>query len=207
MELLNKHAPSPFFPDYGGPRNSDSDGLDCVAPGSCFDPCQNYITLDDPSRSTEYTEISDKCDENLRGWYRFVGEGGVRMPETCVDVFRCHTSAPMWLNGAHPNLEDGIVSHTACANWNENCCFWNSEVKVKACSEESGSFHVYKFQGTPECSLRYCTGKQQRQDRVTFSAQDSKEPVEVVKRRLSKAATTGLLSEIQTEIQFGSCQA
>lgn len=143
--------------DYGGPRNSDSDGLDCVAPGSCFDPCQNYITLDDPSRSTEYTEISDKCDENLRGWYRFVGEGGVRMPETCVDVFRCHTSAPMWLNGAHPNLEDGIVSHTACANWNENCCFWNSEVKVKACSEESGSFHVYKFQGTPECSLRYCT--------------------------------------------------
>ncbi|XP_005351123.1 pancreatic secretory granule membrane major glycoprotein GP2 [Microtus ochrogaster] len=144
--------------DYGGPRNSGSDGLDCGASGSCFDPCQNYITLDDPSRSTEYTEVSDACDDNLQGWYRFVGEGGVRMPEACVEVFRCHTFAPMWLNGAHPNLEDGIVSHTACANWNENCCFWSSEVKVKACSEESGIFHVYKFQGTPECSLRYCTG-------------------------------------------------
>ncbi|XP_075828144.1 pancreatic secretory granule membrane major glycoprotein GP2 isoform X2 [Microtus pennsylvanicus] len=145
--------------DYGGPRNSGSDGLDCGASGSCFDPCQsqNYITLDDPSRSTEYTEVSEECDDNLRGWYRFVGEGGVRMPETCVEVFRCHTFAPMWLNGVHPNLGDGIVSHTACANWNENCCFWSSEVKVKACSEESGIFHVYKFQGTPECSLRYCT--------------------------------------------------
>ncbi|CAO2583003.1 Pancreatic secretory granule membrane major glycoprotein GP2 [Lemmus lemmus] len=148
---------SPSTTSYGGPRNSDSDGLDCGAPGSCFDPCQNYTELNDPSRSTEYMEIAHECDENLRGWYRFVGEGGVRLPETCVDVFRCHTSAPMWLDGVHPNLGDGIVSYTACANWNENCCFWSSEVKVKACSEESGSYHVYKFQGTPECSLRYCT--------------------------------------------------
>lgn len=142
---------------YGGSRNGDSDGLDCGTPGSCFDPCQNYITLDDPSRSTENMEEGEECDENLWGWYRFVGEGGVRMSETCVDVFRCHASAPMWLNGAHPDLGDGIISHTACANWNENCCFWSSEVKVKACVEESGIFHVYKFQGTPECSLRYCT--------------------------------------------------
>lgn len=170
---------------YGGSRNSGSDGLDCGNPGSCFDPCQNYITLDDPSRSTENTEEAEECDEHLWGWYRFVGEGGVRMPETCVDVFRCRTAAPMWLNGAHPSLGDGIVSHTACANWNENCCFWSSEVKVKACSEESGSFYVYKFQSTPECSLRYCTDPQSLQPELDCGPSE-------IKVKLDKCLLGGL---------------
>lgn len=200
MELLNKPTCSLFFSGYGSPRNSSSKGLDldCGSPGTpeagvCFDPCQNYTILDDPSRSIENTEQAHQCDNHLQGWYRFVGEGGVKMPEACVEIYRCHTSAPMWLAGPHPILGDGIVSRTACANWNENCCFWSTEVQVKACSEESGSYHVYRLQGTPECSLRYCTGKQQWQDRVTFSARDSVEPAEVVERRLSKAAPTGFL--------------
>ncbi|OBS64492.1 hypothetical protein A6R68_06970, partial [Neotoma lepida] len=137
---------------YGSPRNSSLEGLNLD-----FDPCQNYTVLDDPTRSTDNTEVASDCDNQLQGWYRFVGEGGVKMPEACVEIYRCHTSAPMWLNGPHPNLGDGIVSRTACANWNENCCFWSSDVQVKACSEESGSYYVYGLQGTPECSLRYCT--------------------------------------------------
>lgn len=167
MGHLNKPTYSLFSPGYGNPRDVSSYGLDldCGAPGTpeagiCFDPCQNHTVLDEPSRSTENEDLAEECDNQLHGWYRFVGDGGVRMPETCVDINRCHTSAPMWLNGPHPVLGDGIVRHTACAHWNENCCFWSSEVQVKACSDESGDYHVYKLQGTPECSLRYCTGKQ-----------------------------------------------
>ncbi|XP_055483606.1 pancreatic secretory granule membrane major glycoprotein GP2 [Psammomys obesus] len=162
--ILTLVSPSTIQQGYGNPRDVSSYGLDldCGAPGTpeagiCFDPCQKYTVLDDPSRSTENTELGAECDNELHGWYRFVGDGGVRMPETCVDVNRCHTSAPMWLNGSHPVLGDGIVGHTACAHWNENCCFWSSEVQVKACTDESGDYHVYRFQGTPECSLRYCT--------------------------------------------------
>ncbi|XP_051001079.1 pancreatic secretory granule membrane major glycoprotein GP2 [Acomys russatus] len=162
--ILTLVSPSTTQQDYGSLRDSNFDRLnfDCGAPdtpdaGVCFDPCQNYTILDDPSRSTENKVESDECDDQLHGWYRFVGEGGVKMPETCVDIYRCHTFSPMWLNGSHPILGDGIVSRTACAHWNENCCFWSSEVQVKACSEESGHYHVYRFQGTPECSLRYCT--------------------------------------------------
>ncbi|XP_076407237.1 pancreatic secretory granule membrane major glycoprotein GP2 isoform X2 [Peromyscus maniculatus bairdii] len=162
--ILTLAFPSTIQQGYGSPRNSSSNGLDldCGSPGTpeagvCFDPCQNYTVLDDPSRSIENTEQAHQCDDHLQGWYRFVGEGGVKMPEACVEIYRCHTSAPMWLAGPHPILGDGIVSRTACANWNENCCFWSTEVQVKACSEESGSYHVYRLQGTPECSLRYCT--------------------------------------------------
>ncbi|XP_036031817.1 pancreatic secretory granule membrane major glycoprotein GP2 [Onychomys torridus] len=162
--ILTLAFPSTIQQGYGSPRNSSSEGLDldCGSPGTpeagvCLDPCQNYTVLDDPSRSTENTEQAEGCDDNLQGWYRFEGEGGVKMPEACVPIYRCHASAPMWLDGPHPVLGDGIVSRTACANWNENCCFWNTEVQVKACLEESESYYVYRLQGTPECSLRYCT--------------------------------------------------
>lgn len=133
--------------------------LDCGAHGTpeaqiCFDPCQNYTLLNDPSRSTEYQSDEPTCDNNLNGWYRFVGTGGVRMPEACVPQFRCQAAAPMWLSGSHPTVEEGIVSRTACAHWSSNCCLWKKDMLVKACS---GGYHVYRLQGTPDCDLRYCT--------------------------------------------------
>ncbi|KAM5227727.1 pancreatic secretory granule membrane major glycoprotein GP2 [Ctenodactylus gundi] len=146
---------------HTSPRGAGFSGQDlvCGEPGTpeasdCFDPCDNHTVLDDPSRSTEDATEAELCDQDLHGWYRFVGEGGVRMPETCVPMYRCHTAAPMWLNGSHPALGDGIVGLTACAHWSENCCLWSSDVLVKACL---GGYHVYQLDSTPECSLRYCT--------------------------------------------------
>uniref|UniRef100_A0A8C5KNK6 ZP domain-containing protein n=1 Tax=Jaculus jaculus TaxID=51337 RepID=A0A8C5KNK6_JACJA len=159
--LLSLVSASTVRQGYRNPREASFYGLDlvCGAPGTleadiCFDPCQNYTLIDDPSRSTENTAEGQECDSNLHGWYRFEGEGGIRMPESCVPVYRCHTFAPMWLQGSHPVLGDGIVNRTGCAHWSGNCCFWKSEVLVKACP---GGYHVYQLDGTPECSLRYCT--------------------------------------------------
>ncbi|XP_020821063.1 uromodulin isoform X2 [Phascolarctos cinereus] len=132
-------------------------GLDCIteSDGSriCVDPCQNYILLDEYWRSTTY-RAGYYCDSLRQGWYRFVGRGGVSMPETCVPTGRCNTAAPMWLNGAHPSSNDGIVNRTACAHWNGDCCLWESEVQVKACV---GGFYVYNLASPPECNLAYCT--------------------------------------------------
>lgn len=157
-------ASVPFSGDRD-PRAASSyvRGLACGAPGTpeaevCFDPCDNHTVLDDPSRSTQNTDELQGCDQDLRGWFRFVGEGGVRMPEACVPVFRCQTAAPMWLNGSHPGPEDGIVTRTSCAHWSDNCCLWSTEVQVKACP---GGYHVYQVDGTPNCNLRYCTGERQ----------------------------------------------
>ncbi|XP_066239567.1 pancreatic secretory granule membrane major glycoprotein GP2-like [Saccopteryx leptura] len=141
------------------PGGSYALGLLCGAPGSpepplCVEPCLNYTLLDDPSRSTENANGAIQCDNTLHDWVRFVGEGGVRMPESCVPINRCQTSAPMWLNGAHPTLAEGLVTRTACAHWAGNCCYWNAKVQVKACP---GGYHVYQLEGTPGCNLRYCT--------------------------------------------------
>ncbi|KAM7148492.1 pancreatic secretory granule membrane major glycoprotein GP2-like [Molossus nigricans] len=146
---------------YGNPDNVTSYGSEllCGAPGApepplCLDPCQNHTRLDDPSRSIENTEKPSKCDRDLLGWFRFVGQGGTRMPETCVPVSRCQTDAPMWLEGGHPILGEGAVTRSACAHWSGNCCYWNTPVQVMACP---GGYHVYRLKGSPSCNLRYCT--------------------------------------------------
>ncbi|XP_016012520.2 uromodulin isoform X2 [Rousettus aegyptiacus] len=131
-------------------------GLDCVPQGeelACADPCQAHSTLDQYWRSTEYAD-GYACDSQLQGWYRFVGQGGARLPETCVPVLRCNTAAPMWLNGSHPSSDEGIVSRTACAHWSGNCCLWSAPVQVKACA---GGYYVYNLTAPPECYLAYCT--------------------------------------------------
>ncbi|XP_004691792.1 PREDICTED: pancreatic secretory granule membrane major glycoprotein GP2 [Condylura cristata] len=133
--------------------------MDCGAPGTpeahlCFDPCQNYTVLDEPFRSIENAGETISCDNTLFGWYRFVGEGGDRMPETCIPPFRCQAASPMWLNGTHPSVGEGIVNRTVCAHWSGNCCLWKSQVQVKSCP---GQYYVYHLHGTPECDLKYCT--------------------------------------------------
>ncbi|XP_007516650.2 uromodulin [Erinaceus europaeus] len=137
-------------------------GLDCVPDGYyggaqgarvCADPCQEHSVLDEYWRSTEYWP-GFSCDTNLSGWYRFVGQGGVRLAQSCVPVLRCNTAAPMWLNGSHPSSVDGIVSRTACAHWSGHCCLWDVPVQVKACP---GGYYVYNLTAPPECHLAYCT--------------------------------------------------
>ncbi|XP_043831834.1 pancreatic secretory granule membrane major glycoprotein GP2 isoform X2 [Dromiciops gliroides] len=140
-------------------RSSYQLGLDCGVPGIngahvCSDPCDNYTTLVEAWRSSTQSTNVKTCDDDKEGWYRFSGPGGVRLPEKCVPVNRCGTDAPLWLNGSHPLKEEGIVIRTACAHWSNNCCLWNTVVKVKACP---GGFYVYKLNGTPECDLAYCT--------------------------------------------------
>uniref|UniRef100_A0A8C5Q766 Uromodulin n=1 Tax=Leptobrachium leishanense TaxID=445787 RepID=A0A8C5Q766_9ANUR len=138
-------------------------GIECIKSNgsySCMDPCINSTTLLQTWRSTSYYAYYyyyyyyGQCDSSLFGWYQFKGSGGVRMPEFCPSTYSCGTSSPMWLSGSHPQLADGIVNRTVCANWNGYCCYWSANVQIKACP---GGYHVYKLSGTPACSLAYCT--------------------------------------------------
>ncbi|XP_053550227.1 uromodulin-like [Bombina bombina] len=133
-------------------------GMECIEhSGSayCYDPCLNYTSVNEPWRSTDNTAAYPiHCDSDKYGWHRFEGIGGSQMPEVCVPENSCGTAAPMWLNEAHSMLRDGIVRKTTCAAWSGHCCYWSSDIYIKACS---GGYHVYKLNGTPACSLSYCT--------------------------------------------------
>lgn len=139
----------------------------------CFDPCENYIELDEPFRGTDTDseEESQTCDDHLSGWYRFQSDGGIAMPEKCIPMFHCQTDAPLWLNGAHPTKKDGIVNRTVCAHWVENCCFWHQNVQVKFCwdysryPDDPDPFYVYHLEATSNCNLGYCTGEHHKAQR------------------------------------------
>ncbi|KAL7826714.1 hypothetical protein AOLI_G00319230 [Acnodon oligacanthus] len=125
--------------------------------GTRYDPCNNYVSLDQPWRANNETGLG-VCDRdfNWNGWYRLLYHGmNIRMPESCVDMNRCGTYYTLWLNGPHPKIEDGVVTRQVCANAGYDCCFFRSTpIRVKACP---GNFHVYEFVSPIVCNAAYCT--------------------------------------------------
>lgn len=126
----------------------------------CLSECLNYKLLKESNRAQGYSSKYRRaiCDKSLtRGWYRFTGEAGDKMPNFCVSKLRCGTHAPGWLNASHPSVADGIVNVTVCFHWGSNCCYWSTKIRVRNC----GGYFVYELHRVPHCSLRYCGNKWQ----------------------------------------------
>ncbi|XP_076864067.1 uncharacterized protein LOC143516403 [Brachyhypopomus gauderio] len=123
-----------------------------------YDPCNDYTSLDQPWRANTAPGLGI-CDVefNWNGWYRLLYNGmDVRMAESCVDVNRCGTYYPIWLNGPHPQVEDGVVTRQVCSNAGSDCCFYKSNpIRVKACP---GNYYVYEIVRPMFCNMAYCTG-------------------------------------------------
>ncbi|XP_036420923.1 alpha-tectorin-like [Colossoma macropomum] len=129
-----------------------------VTVSSSTDPCYNYTVLDEPWRATNYSNSANvRCDQYVTwvGWYRLKYQGqNVRMPESCVNVLMCGTHAPLWINGIHPQLQDGVVTRQVCGSWSGNCCYFTSNpIRVKACP---GNYYIYEFVRPSACHLAYC---------------------------------------------------
>ncbi|KAI4884546.1 hypothetical protein NFI96_018703 [Prochilodus magdalenae] len=120
------------------------------------DPCNKYTPLDQPWRATNATGLNI-CDSNFNwnGWYRLLYYGmNIHMPESCVEVSRCGTYYTLWLNGSHPQIEDGIVTRGVCARSGSDCCYYRVRpVRVKACP---GNYYVYEFVRPTICNAAYC---------------------------------------------------
>jgi len=114
--------------------------------------CTSYSSLTSGDRKTTYITQSVQCDSNLKGWYRFQGSAGTRMPTSCPPKDRCNTHATGWLNGGHPTVADGRVTRQVCFSYDSGCCWKTTNIQVRNC----GSYYVYYFNGTPNCYYRYC---------------------------------------------------
>ncbi|XP_076864070.1 oncoprotein-induced transcript 3 protein-like [Brachyhypopomus gauderio] len=121
-----------------------------------YDPCNDYTSLDQPWRANTAPGLG-VCDVNFNwnGWYRLLYYGmDIRMAESCVDVYRCGSYYTLWLNGPHPQVEDGVVTRQVCANAGSDCCFYKSNpIRVKACP---GNFYVYEIVKPMTCNMAYC---------------------------------------------------
>ena len=114
--------------------------------------CKNYIALNASDRNV-HSSIGTKCDDNLKtGWYRFQGQAGRQLPTICPPTHRCNTDIPGWMNGNHPNVEDGIVKRQVCFHGYYNCCHRTTTIDVRNC----GAYFVYMLRKVSHCLLRYC---------------------------------------------------
>uniref|UniRef100_A0A8B8D604 von Willebrand factor D and EGF domain-containing protein-like n=1 Tax=Crassostrea virginica TaxID=6565 RepID=A0A8B8D604_CRAVI len=126
------------------------------------DPCapNNHKPIVEPHRSTQFQpEPTDHllCDNGLQaGWYAF--DNSDEMPTSCVTQFHCGTHFPLWMQGSHPSVADGIVQRKACSNVygssSNTCCDFSLDIQVKNC----GTFYVYYLQTVPACAMAYCAG-------------------------------------------------
>ena len=121
--------------------------------------CSNYTVDTEADRSVSFPreQSTYKCDRVtiVPGWYRFNGTAGSKMPTYCVAKRMCNTDATGWLNGAHPTLQEGVVSRTVCFHWGSSCCNWAVTVQIRNC----GLFFVYNLMDPGHCQLRYCVTK------------------------------------------------
>lgn len=124
------------------------------------DPCNNYSSLDDHWRVVDSSNLNDYnyCDYNVdwNGWYRLFYNGqSAKMPNSCVRESRCGSQNPLWLNGSHPQLEEGVVTRKVCSPTLNDCCGYKSlPIQVKACP---GNYYVYQFVRPLYCAA-YCSG-------------------------------------------------
>lgn len=119
-----------------------------------FSECQNYQSLNAADRKITYTTYHGYCDYTIsKGWYRFEGAAGTRLPTSCTPDNRCGTHATGWLSNGHPSVADGRVSRQVCFSYGGTCYFGGCKnIRVRNC----GSFYVYELVGTPSCHYRYC---------------------------------------------------
>ena len=75
------------------------------------------------------------------------------MPTSCVTKRHCGTLAPVWMNGTHPTVKDGIFNRTVCGTYDHGCCQYKHTIQVRQCP---GPFYIYKFGRLPSCTLAFC---------------------------------------------------
>ena len=121
--------------------------------------CTRYKVLSDQSRFHAFKSTNKtRCDNHLSGWYRFMFNAGNRMLDSCpssqhTSAFQCGADWQGWLNGLHPNENEGEANRTVCFSTNNNCtCDYEQTIKVRNC----GQYYVYLLNGVPACNQRYC---------------------------------------------------
>ncbi|XP_074612974.1 uncharacterized protein LOC141871838 isoform X2 [Acropora palmata] len=122
--------------------------------------CSNYEFLTDCSRAVTYRSVLANCNnaKKLLGWYRFGGEAGTQMADTCVSMRHCGARYPGWLSGGHPSVSDGAVLREVCFTGSWGCCHYSTFISVRNCS----GFYVYNLSpvvsSNYHCDYRYCSG-------------------------------------------------
>ena len=120
--------------------------------------CFNYYVGKSLAECYNYTFLNEsgftwRCGNTLSlGWFRFSGEAGSQMADSCVNS-RWYWYFG-WLKGTHPAVADGVVQRQVCFSRGYSTCWCTSTtyISVRNC----GAFYVYKLNSPNVSYLRFC---------------------------------------------------
>ena len=97
------------------------------------------------------------CDRWRNGWFRFTGKAGKKMFEGCPGHnIGCGTKILGYLNGFHPNADEGRVSRNVCFRNSSSCDINCKAITVRKCL----TYFVYHFRSNIfrdiGCPAGYC---------------------------------------------------
>ena len=119
-----------------------------------FDSAERIESFDDEDVSTCDREdaLTPAPDWVGPGWYRYTGEAGTQMATAAPGDFMCGTDAAGWLDGSHPEIDEGVVQRTVCFDYTPSDCWQTSEIEVVNC----GNYYLYNLPNPLSCNYRYC---------------------------------------------------
>lgn len=93
--------------------------------------------------------------ESGRPWFRFSGEAGNHLLNSCPPQFSCGTNVGLWSDEPMPGNIGIVTAITAYGSFYKNCKQFNKSVSVIRCSYALGDF-VYRYDGDEHCDFGFC---------------------------------------------------
>ncbi|XP_053384588.1 fibropellin-1-like isoform X6 [Mercenaria mercenaria] len=122
----------------------------------CFNPCKNHTIVNDSTRLTSITKVSNEsalCDNFAPGWYRFGATLKGAMTTECPADSQCGSDMQIWINDTLPTTTDDIVKKQICVKTDSECCGMERQVRIKNCTK----YFVYFLVPSPaDLCARYC---------------------------------------------------
>lgn len=101
-----------------------------------------------------------KCDlgsmiASGRPWFRFAGEAGERLLNTCPPQSSCGTAFPLWSNSVMPSQIGIATDIQLYASYSGSCAEWTYKATVIKCSDSQHDF-VYRYDSPDRTCSGFC---------------------------------------------------
>ena len=92
-----------------------------------------------------------------RPWFRFVGDAGNMMLNSCPPSNSCGTHAGMWTDAAMPSAVGESIVISVHGSYSNNCKYRTLSILVMRCSYDTSYDFIYQYnEDTTSCFYSFC---------------------------------------------------
>ena len=132
-----------------------------------FDTCQNAYNYTEPWRRDHngsglkpggpHSERGYACDlYESPQWFRFSGEAGTHMLDTCPKSLSCGTMSPLWTDSGMPEEVGTVVMAKVFGVVENNCKGFYWIMKIIRCSWDTPNDLIYFVKSYKGCNTAFC---------------------------------------------------